>query len=81
MAEGASSLEEKVDTSSSTLKNMDEMRSLKPEREGVSPSSPQSEKLVPYILLPTIVVIDLRKPYTKTEVGTVVRCLLRRLAV
>jgi hypothetical protein len=36
----------------------------------VSPSLPPIEKLVPYILLPAIVVIDLRKPYTKTEVGT-----------
>jgi hypothetical protein len=29
------------------------------------PSSPQSEKLVLYIPLPTIVVIGLQKPYTK----------------
>jgi hypothetical protein len=32
---------------------------------------PQSEKLVPYILLLTIVVIGLRKHYTKTGVGAV----------
>jgi hypothetical protein len=31
---------------------------------------PQLEKLVPYILLPTFVVIGLRKPCTKIEVGT-----------
>ncbi len=35
----------------------------------VSPSLPQSEKLVPYILLLTIVVIGLQKPYAKTKVG------------
>jgi hypothetical protein len=33
----------------------------------VSPSLPQSEKLVRYIPLPTIVVTGLRKPYTNTE--------------
>jgi hypothetical protein len=35
----------------------------------VLPSSSQLEKLVPYILLPTIVVIGLQKPCTKREVG------------
>jgi hypothetical protein len=35
----------------------------------VSPSLPQSEKFVQYILLLTIVVIGLRKPCTKIEVG------------
>ncbi len=39
--------------------------------KSVSPSSPQLEKLIPYILLLTIVVIALRRPYTKTEVGAV----------
>jgi hypothetical protein len=34
------------------------------------PPRPQLVKLVPYIPLPSIVVIGLRKPYTKTEVGT-----------
>ncbi len=36
----------------------------------VSPSLPQSEKLVPHIPLLTIVVIGFQKPYTKTEEGT-----------
>jgi hypothetical protein len=33
------------------------------------PSLPQSEKLVLYVLLLTIVVIGLQKHYTNTEVG------------
>jgi hypothetical protein len=35
----------------------------------ILPSSPQSEKLVPYNLLFAVVVIGLRKLYTKKEVG------------
>jgi hypothetical protein len=43
MAEGASSLEEKAATSNSTLKNMDEMRSLNPERDSAPPLAPIRE--------------------------------------
>ncbi len=35
----------------------------------ISPSSPQFEELVLYMKLPTILVIGLQKPYTKTEEG------------
>jgi hypothetical protein len=40
----------------------------------ILPSSPQSEKLVPYNLLFAVVVIGLRKPYTK--IMQVLSCMM-----